>query len=136
MSLCNNLPRNTHNTVCINIGPKCLALCLNLSFSSGLDQPSGLAREYTATRRRCLLTFKYFLLSDVNAPWDFYRAQIRVFEYAVMSTRVQITSAYFAAIITESGKICACAGTSSGRYWPRVGNQRYLQVLPSTFFDS
>ena len=49
-----NLPRNTHNTVCINIGPKCLALCLNLSFSSGLDQPSGLAREYTATRRRCL----------------------------------------------------------------------------------
>ena len=36
-----------------NIGPKCLALCLNLSFSSGLDQPSGLAREYTATRRRC-----------------------------------------------------------------------------------
>ena len=49
-----NLPRNTHNTVCINIGPKCLALCLNLSFSSGPDQPSGLAREYTATRRRCL----------------------------------------------------------------------------------
>ena len=78
----------------------------------------------------------YFLLSDVNAPWDFYRAQIRVFEYARMITRVQIMSEYFAAIITESGKICACAGTSSGRYRPRVGNQRYLQVLPSTFFDS
>ena len=65
-----------------------------------------------------------------------YRAQIRVFEYAIMITRVQIISAYFAAIITESGKICACASTSSGRYRPRVGNQRYLQVLPSTFFDS
>ena len=78
----------------------------------------------------------YFLLSDVNGGWDLYRAQIRVFEYAVMSTRVQIMSAYFAAIITESGKICACAGTSSGRYRPRVGNQRYLQVLPSTCFDS
>ena len=53
-----------------------------------------------------------------------------------MSNRVQIMSAYFAAIITESGKICACAGTSSGRYRPLVGNQRYLQVSPSTFFDS
>ena len=80
--------------------------------------------------------FIYFLLSDVNVPWDFYRTQIRVFEYLVMSTRVQIISAYFAAIITESGKICASASTSSGRYRPRVGNQRYLQVLPSTFFDS
>ena len=78
----------------------------------------------------------YFLLSDVNAPWDFYRAQIHVFEYSAYITRVQIMSACSAAIITESGKICACAGTSSGRYRPRVGNQRYLQVLTSTFFDS
>ena len=90
--------------------------------------------EYRYTGTTC--TFKYFLLSDVNGGWDFYRSQIRVFEYAVMITRVQIMSAYFAAIITESGKICACAGTSSGRYRPTVGNQRYFQVLPSTFFDS
>ena len=53
-----------------------------------------------------------------------------------MSTRVQIMSAYFAAIITESGKISACAETSSGRCGPRFGTPRYLPVLPGTFFDS
>ena len=78
----------------------------------------------------------YFLLSDVNAPWDFYRAQIRVFEYAAMVTGLQIKSTYFAAIINKSGKIWACAGTSWGRYRPRVGTQRYLPILPSTCFDS
>ena len=78
----------------------------------------------------------YFLLSDVNGGWDFYRAQIRVFEYAAMSTEVQIRSTYFAAIINESGKIWACAGTSWGQYRPRVGTQRYLPVLPSTCFNS
>ena len=87
-------------------------------------------------RRTHHVHIMYFLLSDVNGAWDFYRAQIRVFEYAVIITRVQIMSAYFAAIITESGKICACAGTSSGRYRPRVGTQRYLPVLPSTCFNS
>ena len=78
----------------------------------------------------------YFLRSDLNGAWVFYRAQIRVFEYAAMSTGVQIRSTYFAAIINESGKIWACAGTSWGRYRPRVGTQRYLPVLPSTCFDS
>ena len=78
----------------------------------------------------------YFLRSDLNGAWVYYRAQIRVFEYAAMSTRDQIMSTYFAAIINESGKIWARAGTSWGRYRPRVGTQRYLPVLPSTCFDS
>ena len=81
----------------------------------------------------------YFLLSDVNVPWDFYRAQICVFEYAVIITRVQIISAYFAAIITESGKIWACAGTCLGAGTPRVrfciglpGSIEYRRVPAST----
>ena len=41
-------------------------------------------------------------------------------EHVACSTRVQITSAYFAAIITESGKIWACAGTRSGAGTARV----------------
>ena len=45
-------------------------------------------------------------------------------------------SLHNSSIITESGKIWACAGTSSGRYRPRVGTQWYLPVLPSTCFDS
>ena len=79
--------------------------------------------------------FQVLSLIGCKCPLGFLQGSNTGSEYVACSTRVQITSAYFAAIITESGKICACAGTSSGRYRPRVGTQRYLPVLPSTCFD-
>ena len=53
----------------------------------------------------------YFLRSDLNVAWVFYRAQILVFEYAAMSNGVQIRSTYFAAII---------------KVWQDLGMRRYF----------